>query len=80
MPRKVGILAWTAEMERILSLLSLSRRLITMELVQCPIYGDVEESVDHLYVMCRFSQSIWDVIACSCKLLDFFLFFSSGCS
>lgn len=60
-PRKVNIFNWLAWKNKILYLENLARRrcnkLPTDTCVLC--HSDVE-SVDHLFLRCRFSQEVWE--------------------
>ncbi|XP_076937070.1 uncharacterized protein LOC143604495 [Bidens hawaiensis] len=57
-PKKVGILAWRAEMERIPVLFSLAKRGVAVESIVCPVCEEELESAEHMLVSCEFAQSI----------------------
>ncbi|XP_076942244.1 uncharacterized protein LOC143612057 [Bidens hawaiensis] len=73
-PKKVGILTWRAEMERIPVLVGLAKRNIAVESVWCPVCGEAEETAEHLMVSCAFAQAIWHGITSWCKVPTFFAF------
>ncbi|XP_076891407.1 uncharacterized protein LOC143571311 [Bidens hawaiensis] len=67
-PKKVGILAWRAEIERIPVLMALTKRNVNLESIWCPVCGDAEETAEHLLGSCRFAQALWNGIANWCKV------------
>ncbi|XP_076901327.1 uncharacterized protein LOC143555704 [Bidens hawaiensis] len=73
-PKKVGILAWMAEMERIPVLFSLAKRGVAVESIVCPVCEENLESAEHLLVSCQFAQSIWSIITNWCKVPAIFAF------
>ncbi|XP_076916423.1 uncharacterized protein LOC143576135 [Bidens hawaiensis] len=54
-PKKVGILDWNVEMERIPVLLALARRGVVVGSMVCPICDEDIELAEHLYVSCQFA-------------------------
>ncbi|XP_022040593.1 uncharacterized protein LOC110943145 [Helianthus annuus] len=73
-PKKVGFLAWRAELDRLPTRCALVRRNINVESHLCPLCGDEPESTEHLFLSCGFVQSVWAVIAQWCKLPNAFVF------
>ncbi|XP_022041644.1 uncharacterized protein LOC110944242 [Helianthus annuus] len=67
-PKKVGVVAWRALAERLPTKLALARRNINIGDTRCIFCGDYEESCEHLFVSCQFTQSIWIVMAQWCKI------------
>ncbi|XP_076911244.1 uncharacterized protein LOC143569147 [Bidens hawaiensis] len=72
--KKVGILAWRAEMERIPTLFSLLKRSIMVASVVCSLCEEEVESAEHLFVSCPFAQSVWSIIDTWCKVPAIFTF------
>ncbi|XP_076901498.1 uncharacterized protein LOC143555919 [Bidens hawaiensis] len=52
----------------------LMKRHVGVNIVACPLCGDHEETVEHLFVACGFAQVIWTVVAQWCKIQDMFAF------
>ncbi|MFS7926582.1 putative reverse transcriptase zinc-binding domain-containing protein [Helianthus anomalus] len=67
-PKKVAIVAWRAEMERLPTKCALSNRNIALQNRICPLCGNYEETSNHLFVACHFAQIIWQYIADWCKI------------
>ncbi|XP_076934551.1 uncharacterized protein LOC143600884 [Bidens hawaiensis] len=62
-PKKVCILGWRAEMERLSTRFSLAKCNVAVPSIVCPICGEVEESAEHIFVSCSFAQATWQVIS-----------------
>ncbi|KAF5772602.1 putative reverse transcriptase zinc-binding domain-containing protein [Helianthus annuus] len=58
-PKKVGIVAWRAILERLPTRCSLSHRNIDVPSTLCPLCGDDQETAEHLFVTCGFAQHVW---------------------
>ncbi|KAJ0471319.1 putative RNA-directed DNA polymerase [Helianthus annuus] len=67
-PKKAGIVAWRANMERLPTRCALARRSVPVQNRMCVLCGDYEETCDHLFVSCHFSQMVWQNIAIWCRL------------
>ncbi|KAJ0937689.1 putative reverse transcriptase zinc-binding domain-containing protein [Helianthus annuus] len=67
-PKKVAIVAWRAEMERLPTKCALRRRNIMVQNNLCVHCGYFEESCEHVFVMCQFAQAIWQYIADWCRI------------
>ncbi|XP_021995933.1 uncharacterized protein LOC110893121 [Helianthus annuus] len=67
-PKKIGIVAWRAEMERLPTKCALARRNVAVPDRWCVLCGEYEETCDHLFVSCHYSQSIWQNLASWCRL------------
>ncbi|KAF5790976.1 putative RNA-directed DNA polymerase [Helianthus annuus] len=67
-PKKVGIVAWRAEMERLPTRSALARRNVPVPNQLCVLCGEYEETCDHIFVSCHFAQSVWQNIAVWCKI------------
>ncbi|XP_022018936.1 uncharacterized protein LOC110918968 [Helianthus annuus] len=67
-PKKVAIVAWRAEMERLPTKCALSNRNINVQNRFCSLCGDFDETSEHLLVACHFAQVIWKNIAYWCKI------------
>lgn len=60
-PKKVNIFNWLAWKNKILSLENLAlRRCNRLPTDTCVLCHSAAESVDHLFLHCRFSQEVWD--------------------
>ncbi|KAJ0757712.1 putative RNA-directed DNA polymerase [Helianthus annuus] len=67
-PKKVGIVAWRADMERLPTMSALARRNVPISNQMCVLCGDYIETSDHVFVSCHFAQSIWQNLAIWCRL------------
>ncbi|XP_022015115.1 uncharacterized protein LOC110914639 [Helianthus annuus] len=65
-PKKVGIVAWRAEMERLPTKCALVRRNIPVQNNTCVFCGDYEET--YVFVSCQFVQTIWQNLAVWCGI------------
>ncbi|XP_076953170.1 uncharacterized protein LOC143627172 [Bidens hawaiensis] len=73
-PKKVGFVAWRAVLGRLPTFDALAKRNIPVSSVLCPICGEVDESVEHVFVSCGLAQTVWSLIAQWCNMPDFFIF------
>ncbi|XP_022031509.1 uncharacterized protein LOC110932487 [Helianthus annuus] len=73
-PKKVEILAWRAEMERLPTKCALERRNINVGSILCPICSEHNETAEHLLVSCGFAQAIWQAISLWLKIPPIFAF------
>ncbi|KAJ0535737.1 putative RNA-directed DNA polymerase [Helianthus annuus] len=73
-PRKVDILAWRAELDRIPTRCALIRRNINVTSNLCPLCSEYPETVEHLFISCEFAQMVWNVVSQWCKLSPVFAF------
>ncbi|XP_021996413.1 uncharacterized protein LOC110893637 [Helianthus annuus] len=67
-PKKVAIVAWRAEMERLPTKCALIRRNITIHDNLCVLCGDFAETSEHIFVTCQFAQMVWQNIADWCNI------------
>ncbi|XP_022041740.1 uncharacterized protein LOC110944385 [Helianthus annuus] len=67
-PKKVAIVAWRADMERLPTKCALSARNIPVQDQFCVLCGEYEETSEHLFAACHFAQSIWLNIADWCRI------------
>ncbi|KAJ0935118.1 putative non-specific serine/threonine protein kinase [Helianthus annuus] len=58
-PLKVKIFIWRSSLDRIPTRTALAKRNIHLDLVVCPLCGEVPESVDHIFTACEVSASLW---------------------
>ncbi|KAJ0899134.1 putative reverse transcriptase zinc-binding domain-containing protein [Helianthus annuus] len=72
--KKVAIVAWRAEMERLPTKCALIHRNITVQNNLCALYGDYAETCEHIFVSCQLSQSVWQNIADWLKIPPIFAF------
>ncbi|KAJ0558512.1 putative reverse transcriptase zinc-binding domain-containing protein [Helianthus annuus] len=74
-PKKVVIVAWRAQSERLPTRLALSRRGVPIQNVECAFCGISPETSDHIFVACEVAQEIWQLVFQWCKA-PFFMAFS----
>ncbi|XP_022008117.1 uncharacterized protein LOC110907443 [Helianthus annuus] len=67
-PKKVGIVACRAEMERLPTKCALSARNIRVHNRSCVMCGIYDETCEHIFVSCQYAQSIWQNIANWCTI------------
>ncbi|XP_076949509.1 uncharacterized protein LOC143622182 [Bidens hawaiensis] len=73
-PSKVGLLAWSAELDRLPVLTLLARRNVGVGSLDCPACGELEETVEHIFVSCGLAQSVWQAISIWCNVPQVFAF------
>ncbi|KAJ0436283.1 putative reverse transcriptase zinc-binding domain-containing protein [Helianthus annuus] len=73
-PKKVCFVAWRASLDRLPTVSALRRRNISIQNPMCRLCGDFEETLEHLFVSCQFSQTIWHLISQWCHLPPIFAF------
>ncbi|KAJ0507927.1 putative reverse transcriptase zinc-binding domain-containing protein [Helianthus annuus] len=73
-PKKVGIVAWRAQKERLPTRFELSRRGIPVQSLECAICGAYTESSEHLFISCELAQIVWQLVYQWCKAHSFFAF------
>ncbi|XP_076891023.1 uncharacterized protein LOC143542280 [Bidens hawaiensis] len=62
-PKKVSFVAWRALLGRLPTFDALVRRNIPVASNMCPFCGEVEETVEHVFISCGLAQSMWSVLA-----------------
>ncbi|XP_022042128.1 uncharacterized protein LOC110944789 [Helianthus annuus] len=67
-PKKVGIVSWREEKERLPMRCPLARRRINVPDLVCMLCREYDETGEHLFVLCHFAQTIWQNIAICCKI------------
>ncbi|KAM0028414.1 putative RNA-directed DNA polymerase [Helianthus debilis subsp. tardiflorus] len=67
-PKKVGIVVWRALSERLPTRVALAARNIYIADSQCLFCGEYEETSEHIFVSCQFSQSIWLIVTQWCRI------------
>ncbi|KAF5760003.1 putative reverse transcriptase zinc-binding domain-containing protein [Helianthus annuus] len=73
-PKKVGIVAWRAEMEKLPTKCALASRNVPVLNQMCVLCGDYAETCDHIFVSCCFAQLIWQILAGWCRIPPIFAF------
>ncbi|XP_068636044.1 uncharacterized protein [Aristolochia californica] len=58
-PSKIKFFVWSAIREQILTLDNLHRRGFTAPDLSCPLFGECEETVQHVLLHCGFSWQVW---------------------
>ncbi|XP_022003369.1 uncharacterized protein LOC110900815 [Helianthus annuus] len=66
-PKKVGMVAWRAYMERLPTRVALQRRGITIHNLECILCREYCETSDHLLVSSGFAQIVWLLVFQWCK-------------
>ncbi|KAI3820444.1 hypothetical protein L1987_07991 [Smallanthus sonchifolius] len=72
-PKKVGMVAWRAEKDRLPTTETLSRRNIQISDPMCAFCGNHLEAIEHVILSCAFAQDVWQVISAWCRTLPFLL-------
>ncbi|XP_021980533.1 uncharacterized protein LOC110876677 [Helianthus annuus] len=67
-PKKVSIVAWRADLNRLPTKAALLLRNIQVQDQMCVLCGEHEESSEHLFVSCHFAQTVWLNIAGWCMI------------
>ncbi|KAL9995937.1 putative RNA-directed DNA polymerase [Helianthus debilis subsp. tardiflorus] len=67
-PKKVGIVVWRALSERLPTRVALAARNIYIADSRCLFCGEYEETSEHIFVSCQFSQSIWLIVTQWCRI------------
>ncbi|KAJ0477029.1 putative RNA-directed DNA polymerase [Helianthus annuus] len=73
-PKKVAIVAWRGEMERLPTRQALSARNVPVLDQRCVMCGEYIETCEHLFVSCQFAQIIWQNVADWCKIPPIYAF------
>ncbi|XP_035836174.1 uncharacterized protein LOC110935680 [Helianthus annuus] len=73
-PKKVGIVSWRALSERLPTRVALAARNIQIADTRCLLCEEYDETSDHLFVACQFTQSIWLIVAQWCRSQPTFAF------
>ncbi|KAI3815120.1 hypothetical protein L1987_14776 [Smallanthus sonchifolius] len=71
-PKKVSIVAWRAEKDRLPTVDALIRRNIPVQDTWCGFCGDHMDTMEHVILACDFAQDVWQVISMWCKAMPFF--------
>ncbi|XP_076931545.1 uncharacterized protein LOC143596728 [Bidens hawaiensis] len=61
--RRFVFFAWRVGLERVASLVELAKRNIVFGSVLCPLCGEVDETVEHIFASCGFAQHVWQTLA-----------------
>ncbi|XP_035842805.1 uncharacterized protein LOC118489214 [Helianthus annuus] len=67
-PKKVGLVAWRAEMERLPTRRALANRNIPVPNQMYVLCSDYVESCEHVFVSCHYAQMLWQNLAMWCGL------------
>ncbi|KAM0060426.1 putative reverse transcriptase zinc-binding domain-containing protein [Helianthus debilis subsp. tardiflorus] len=71
---KCNIMAWRGNLDRLLTRVNLRRRNVDIPSDLCPLCGDYEETVDHLFTACTVALRVWSVFSDWCNIPPFFFF------
>ncbi|KAJ0751570.1 putative reverse transcriptase zinc-binding domain-containing protein [Helianthus annuus] len=70
---KLNFLPWRVFLGRLPTLVALRNRNVQVPSVNCPICGNDEETIEHLFIACPFAQQLWDVVSRWVKISALFL-------
>ncbi|KAF5810041.1 putative RNA-directed DNA polymerase [Helianthus annuus] len=73
-PKKVGLVAWRANMERLPTKQALAARNVQVQDQMCVLCSEYVETSDHLFVSCQLAQMVWQNLAIWCGLPPIFAF------
>ncbi|XP_022030536.1 uncharacterized protein LOC110931427 [Helianthus annuus] len=73
-PAKCNVFMWRAWLDRIPTKVALSKRNINVGNNLCVLCDEAEETVDHVFAGCRFTDGIWNGVASWCRIPHLFLF------
>lgn len=73
-PKKVGIVAWRAYLDRLPTAEALARRHIMVESQVCRVCGLTVETVDHLFTGCAALAEVWQAVFDWCRVPQSFVF------
>ncbi|XP_022014307.1 uncharacterized protein LOC110913795 [Helianthus annuus] len=62
-PRKVNIFGWRMNLDRLPTRSALSKRNITLASLSCPLCGERDETVEHIFGSCYISSVIWHMVS-----------------
>ncbi|XP_076918146.1 uncharacterized protein LOC143578444 [Bidens hawaiensis] len=74
LPAKCNIFMWRTLLDRIPTKVALRRRNILVGDCKCVLCGEVEETAEHVFTVCRFADGVWNGIARWCHIPPIFLF------
>ncbi|KAL4572570.1 hypothetical protein LXL04_019350 [Taraxacum kok-saghyz] len=58
-PRKVNIFIWRVSWRRLPTRVALKEKGVGLDSVDCPICGDGEEDLQHLFFRCKVASALW---------------------
>ncbi|XP_076920194.1 uncharacterized protein LOC143581255 [Bidens hawaiensis] len=73
-PKKVNLVAWRAELDRLPTRVALAARNINVLSIDCAFCGDHNESVEHIIVSCGLAQAVWHAISVWCRVPAIYTF------
>ncbi|KAJ0917796.1 putative RNA-directed DNA polymerase [Helianthus annuus] len=73
-PKKVGIVSWRAVSERLPTRVALAARNIYIADKRCLFCEVYEETCDHVFVSCQFTETIWSIISQWCRISPTYAF------
>ncbi|KAJ0878597.1 putative RNA-directed DNA polymerase [Helianthus annuus] len=73
-PIKHNILAWRIVLNRIPTYDALLARSIVSQPGTCPLCGDEDESVSHLFISCRIADLVWHKVSRWCRIPTIYAF------
>jgi len=59
-PGSTKLLRWRMFLDRLSSRVNLERRGVNIQSNLCPLWWKEEETIQHLFIRCDVSQSVWD--------------------
>uniref|UniRef100_A0A251UDF3 Putative RNA-directed DNA polymerase, eukaryota, Reverse transcriptase zinc-binding domain protein n=1 Tax=Helianthus annuus TaxID=4232 RepID=A0A251UDF3_HELAN len=73
-PWKCNVFIWRLGLNKLATMDALRKRNMAGDDCYCVLCGEVEETVDHLFISCGFSSTIWALISLWCKIPNIFAF------
>ncbi|KAM0036425.1 putative reverse transcriptase zinc-binding domain-containing protein [Helianthus debilis subsp. tardiflorus] len=73
-PIKVNFLTWRLFLNRLPTKVALRRRNFQINSLDCVLCEEAEESCDHLFAACSFTQGIWEEVFSWCRIATPFFF------
>ncbi|XP_021980016.1 uncharacterized protein LOC110876147 [Helianthus annuus] len=73
-PIKCNITAWRGNLDRLPTRVNLRRRNVDIPSVMCPLCGDYEETVDHLFTAYSVAIRVWSAFNVWCNIPPLFFF------
>ncbi|XP_021995848.1 uncharacterized protein LOC110893033 [Helianthus annuus] len=67
-------MAWRRNLDRLPTKVNLRRRNVDIPSVMCPLCGDYEETVDHLFTTCSVAIRVWTAFGTWCNIPPLFFF------
>ncbi|KAJ0527686.1 putative reverse transcriptase zinc-binding domain-containing protein [Helianthus annuus] len=73
-PLKVNFLMWRLNLDKLPTRMSLVRRGVNVVSTLCEFCQEEEETTEHVFCSCRFTQKVWEGVSRWCKLPAIYFF------